>query len=359
MKKLAIIFFCLVSMTTFAQTSESYRLKAKTYFENGKYNEAITALTSALKLNPKEVKALKNRAICYERIDKYDLALKDNLEVLKYDQSGESYGSIGFDYFWLEKYDDARKYLKEAIKLLPTNLNYIYNVGLSFQYEKNYDEAIRYYDEVLKISPFHSPSKISKTRCFLYQKQYEKASAQVDSFFTNKEFNVEMLLFRGDIKKHYGKNEEALNDFSRAIAIDPNDLIFLNRAANCLEDLEYYDEEVAIRKRLIEVMEKQGETKEYKAISYGLLGIAQHNAYLYEDALESLNESVKLDGSINAATALFYRTMVKAKLKDNEGACIDLKRAQDLNSDEAENYENFFADDAEYADFYKYCFPNP
>ena len=278
---------------------------------------------------------------------------------MKYDQSGESYGSIGFDYFWLEKYDDARKYLKEAIKLLPTNLNYIYNVGLSFQYEKNYDEAIKYYDEVLKISSFHSPSKISKTRCLLYQKQYEKASAQVDSFFINKEFNVEMLLFRGDIKKHYGKNEEALNDFSRAIAIDPNDLIFLNRAANCLEDLEYYDEEVAIRKRLIEVMEKQGETKEYKAISYGLLGIAQHNAYLYEDALESLNESIKLDGTINAATALFYRTMVKAKLKDNEGACIDMKRAQDLNPDEAENYENFFADDAEYADFYKYCFPNP
>lgn len=38
-------------------------------------------------------------------------------------------------------------------------------------------------------------------------------------------------------------------------------------------------------------------------------------------------------------------------------ACIDLKRAQELNPDEAENFESFFADDAGYTEFYGYYFP--
>jgi len=356
MKKLLFLIF--LSFTAFAQTAESYRLKAKTQFEKGNYKEAIASLTLALKLNPKDDKAIRNRALCFEKLDKYDLALKDNLELLKYDSSGDTYGAVGYDYLWLEKYEDARKYLIQASNLIPTNLNFRYNTGLSYQYEKNFEQAIKYYDEALKISPFNSASQISKTRCLLQLNEYEKASALIDTFFINKGFHVEMLALRGDVKKHNNKLDEALNDFSRALSISPEDLTFLNRSANCLEDLEYYDEEVAIRKRIIEVMDKQGESKEYKAISFGLLGIAQHNSYLYEDALESLNESIRLDDSKNAATALFYRTMVKAKLKDNEGACVDIKRAQDLNPDEADNYENFFADDAGYADFYNYCFPD-
>jgi hypothetical protein len=49
--------------------------------------------------------------------------------------------------------------------------------------------------------------------------------------------------------------------------------------------------------------------------------------------------------------------MVKAKLKDHAGACEDLKKAQELNPTEAENYESFFADTAEYEEFYAVCFP--
>jgi tetratricopeptide (TPR) repeat protein len=357
MKKIIILFLTIISFHSLAQTSESYRLKAKTFFENGNYKEAISNLTLALKINPKELKALKNRAICYEKIEKYDLALKDNIEALKYDQSAESYGAIAFDYLWLEKYEDARKYIQQSIILEPTSVNFRYNMGLSYQSEKNYELAIKFYDEALKISPLNSSCQISKTRCLLKLEQFEKASILVDSFFVTKGFDVEMLLMRGDIKKHFNKLEDALSDFSRALAINPDDLFILNKAANCLEDLEYFDEEVALRKRLVGAMEKQGETKEYKAISYGMLGIAQHNAFLWEDSLESLNFSIKLDDSANAATALYFRAMVKAKLKDKEGACVDLKRAQELNPDEAENYENFFADDEGYKEFYEYCFP--
>ena len=355
MKKFLLL--ALLSFSAFAQTAESYRLKAAAHFENGRYKEAIAALTLAIKLNPKDVKAWRNRAVCYEKTEKFDLAVKDYLEVLKYDplsgvNSAETLGAIGFDYIVLEKYEEARKYLQQAITLLPTNINFRYNLALSHQYEQNYALAIEAYDEALKVDPYHTTSLISKIRCLLRLKQFDVASVLVDSFFVAKRFDVEMLLFRGDIKLHNGAVEAALNDFTRAIAINPEDIILLIRAADCLAELSQYDEEAAVRKRIVNVMEKQGETKEYRAINYGLLGFALYNAFLWEEALENLSASIALEPS---ATFYFYRTAVKAKLKDNVGACEDLKKAQELNPEEAENYEGYFADTAEFEEFHESC----
>jgi tetratricopeptide (TPR) repeat protein len=342
MKKIFLLI--LVSFAAFAQTAESYRSKAGTHFENGRFKEAASILTLALKLNPKDAKALRNRAVCYE-----------NLELAKIDPSGETLGAIGFDYLVLEKYEESRKYLRSAIALLPKEINFRYNLGLSYQYEKEYDLAINAYDEAIKVAPYHTPSLISKTRCLLRLKKFDVASALVDSFFFAKRFDTEMLLFRGDIKQHFGSIEAALNDFSRALAITPDDLILLNRSADCLEELGLFDEEVAVRKRIITAMITQGETKEYQAISYFSLGIALNNTFLWEEALENYSKSISLDSS--SAIVYFYRSMVKAKLKDHAGACEDLKKAQELNPTEAENYESFFADTAEFEEFYGVCFP--
>jgi tetratricopeptide (TPR) repeat protein len=350
MKKFLLL--ALLSFSAFAQTAESYRLKAAAHFENGRYKEAIAALTLAIKLNPKDVKAWRNRAITYEKTEKFDLAVKDYLEVLKYDPSGETLGAIGFDYLVLEKYEEARKYLQQAITLLPTNINYRYNLALSHQYEKNYALAIEAYDEALKVSPYHSYSLFSKIRCLLRLEKFDVASVLVDSFFVAKRFDAEMLLFRGDIKLHNGAVEAALNDLTRAIAINPEDIILLIRAADCLAELSQFDEEAALRKRIVTLMEKQGETKEYRAINYGLLGFALYNAFQWEEALENLSASISLDPS---PTFYFYRTAVKAKLKDYAGACEDLKKAQELNPAEAENYEGYFADTAEFEEFYESC----
>ncbi len=353
MKKIFLLI--LVSFAAFAQTAESYRLKAATHFENGRFKEAASTLTLALKLNPKDAKALRNRAVCYEKMEKFDLSVKDYLELEKIDPSGETLGAIGFDYLVLEKYEESRKYLRSAIALLPKEINFRYNLGLSYQYEKEYDLAINAYDEAIKVAPYHTPSLISKTRCLLRLKKFDVASALVDSFFLAKRFDTEMLLFRGDIKQHFGAIEAALSDFSRALAITPDDLILLNRSADCLEELGLFDEEVAVRKRIITAMITQGETKEYQAISYLALGIALNSVFLWEEALENFSKSISLDSS--SAIVYFYRSMVKAKLKDNAGACEDLKKAQELNPTEAENYESFFADTAEFEEFYGVCFP--
>ncbi len=359
MKKLPLFFLILISINSMAQTAATYKAKAEVLFEKGNYKEAVNVLTLALKISPKDEKALRNRAMCYDRLEKFDLALKDNLELFKVDKSARTLGNIGYDYLWLEKYEDARKYLNQAIELSPSDVIFRYNKALTYQYQDNFELAIKTYDEALIVEPNHKPSLFSKTRCLIKLKLFEKASVIVDSFFIQKRFDVEMLMFRGDIKKHFGKIEDALNDYSRAISIQPEDSNLLDRAARCLNELGLYEEEIELRKRDLDVQFKNGENNESKALSFATLAIAQEAAGLFEDALMNYNESIKLENTGGDGRIYFIRCILKAKMKDYEGACKDLARTKELNPSDALEYDQYFEEDEEFEEFVKYCMPNP
>jgi tetratricopeptide (TPR) repeat protein len=359
MKQLLLCILLTFTHVSFSQKSINYNQKAEEYLKKGNYKEAVPLLTLALKLIPKDVSALRNRAMCYERLEKFDLALKDNLELLKLDKSASTLGSIGYDYLWLEKYDEARKFLNEAIIIAPSDIIFHYNKALTYQYADNFEQAIIAYDEALMVDPNHMPSLVSKTRCLLKSKLYDKASAIVDTFFIQKKFDVEMLLFRGDIKKHFGKIEDALHAYNRAIAINPDDIFLLEKTARCLNELGLYEEEIEIRKREIEIQFNKGEKNDVKSITFATLAIAQEAAGYFEEAQNNYSESIKLDPTGGDGRVYFLRCILNAKMKDFEGACKDLAKSKEFNPDNAGEYDQYFEEDEEFEEFVKYCMPNP
>ena len=131
MKSLLFIFLFSLPFISYTQTAELYKSKAEKYFEQGKYKEAISNLTLALKINPKDEKSLKNRAMCFEKTEKYDLALKDYIELLKYDNSGAVLGAVAYNYMLLDKDKEARDYLIKAVALEPNVTTHRYNLGLT------------------------------------------------------------------------------------------------------------------------------------------------------------------------------------------------------------------------------------
>lgn len=359
MKKLTLLLLFCLSFSSFAQNAAAYKTKAEAFFDKGEFEKAIANLTLALKLNPKDDKALAKRALCYEMIDKLDLALLDNLELLKYDKSGAVYGSIGYNYLWLRKYDDARSYLKQAIALLPNQVSYRYNLALSYQFQKNYEQAIIFYDEALKVSPDHKRSKVSKARCLIFSKQIEKATALIDTFFAAQNFDVEMLVLRADLKKEDNKLDEAFQDYGRALAVLPEDFVILNKYLKCLHALNFHEEEIDVRKREIDLMIKLKIDSLEIANSYALYAIALEESDYLDAALENYNESIKLDPKGGEVGGIYYlRSILKAKLKDFDGACRDLDKAKELNPGNEEDLDQFFIDDEAFADFVEYCMPN-
>lgn len=357
MKIIFISFFVIFSYSSVAQTIADYKKKIFVDVQAGNFEKAILNLNRAIKIAPKDYTLLSARAYCYEKSNLIDLALKDNFEVLKYDNSGDTHLMIGYEYMLLDKYLEAREYLAKAISLQPKEIKGYYNYGLAFQREEKYEDAIKAYDDLLKIESNHMPTLVSMSRCYLLLGELDKSKAIIEKFFADKNFSPEMLMIQAEINQKEGFLEKAANDYSRALVLLPDDTDLLNRLASIKGELGLNKEEEAIRLRVIDLYNSNKVDDETLSLEYGLLAVAQLANSSFSDAKENLDSAISFNK--NKSNLYFYRSIAKAKLKDFEGGCNDLKKANEMNPEKADEYNEYFDDDIEFGEFQKICFSIP
>lgn len=158
---------CMSQIDTKKQDDlENYKIdEAKMLLESVKKTKSKTdkihLLTKVIELNPKEVEAYRLRSDLYLDINKFDLALTDNLFILDLiDNDSSAIYSIGEIYMLLGKLDDAQKYylinynsldpriiIESAKRLsiisylkndIPSSISYI-NFSLKLEKEQKYD----------------------------------------------------------------------------------------------------------------------------------------------------------------------------------------------------------------------------
>jgi tetratricopeptide (TPR) repeat protein len=357
MKIFTYIILIFLPFLSVGQSVNSLKDLVSKSIEKEDYSGAISNLNRAIKIAPKDYTLLSARAYCYEKLNKIDLALKDNFEVLKYDKSGDTHLMIGYEYMLIDKYSEAREYLAKAIILQPKEIKGYYNYGLSFQREEKYEDAIKAYDVLLKIDINHTPTLISMSRCYLFLGELDKSKAIIDKFFADKNFNPEMLMILAEINQKQGFLEQSANDYSRALVLLPDDTDLLNRLASIKGELGLNKEEEAIRLRVIDLYNSNKVDDETLSLEYGLLAVAQLANSSFSDAKENLDSAISFNK--NKSNLYFYRSIAKAKLKDFEGGCNDLKKANEMNPEKADEYNEYFDDDIEFGEFQKMCFSIP
>jgi tetratricopeptide (TPR) repeat protein len=353
MKYVAFLLILFIPFLINAQSLKSIKEAASKCIDSGDYSGAIAKYNSVLKLNKNDFESLKNRAFCFEKIDKFELAIKDNLILLNFDKSGETHGRIAFEYMVLNQNVEARSYLEKAMILQPNEIKNQYNFGLTFQREKEPQKAIEIYNKVLLVDSLHIPTMVSKVRCHIALEEFDKANELIERFFNNQLFSEEMLILRGDINSHKGLAELALNDYSRAIAILPNDIDLLDKYTDALNSLKFYSDEISVRYRVIDILHETKGSREDLSFEYRKIGLAQFSLGLHQNAKESLDKSINLFNK--DSIAYFYRCAVKVTLGDNEGGCLDLNKAKDLSPDESEVFNQFFIDGEGFDEFVELC----
>ncbi len=129
--------------------------KAELYNQLGKYQEAFDALTSALKDVPDNRDVLYARALIAERLGKLDVLESDLHKILQ--KKPDDVGALNaLGYTLVDKtnrYDEAEKYLDQALKLQPDEAVIIDSYGwLQFK-RGNYDQALFYLRKAYEKQP--------------------------------------------------------------------------------------------------------------------------------------------------------------------------------------------------------------
>ena len=104
---------------------ESVKNKANEIFKQKKYEEAIEEYTKVLEFDPQNKKfnslILANRALCYQKLNKYTEALKDSNQSIKLNPFyARGYVKRGNVYMELKMFDDARADFQKAKDLDPS-----------------------------------------------------------------------------------------------------------------------------------------------------------------------------------------------------------------------------------------------
>lgn len=164
-----------ISQVTDTQKSDEHFETAVRLYDKKNYNGAIRELTTAIKLNPKNLKAYLIRGNAYSEKRDYDTAIKDFSKMIalipqekmfSLMADGNPYIYRGRTYLAKKDFDSAIKDFTKAIEFNPQESEFYGIRGEAFQKKKDCNSAIRDYTKAIEISPKNALSYENRAECY-------------------------------------------------------------------------------------------------------------------------------------------------------------------------------------------------
>ena len=187
--------------------------------DNGNYQKAIDFYNKALKIYKKDGAIFYNRAISNYELGNYKEAIEDYKEALNLEdkmRSAITHLNIGNAYKEIEEFDKALFHFNKAISIKPNEGFYYQDRGsLSIELEK-WDEALKDYEAA--------------------KSKYLKKRETIDEYFYN---DIGYVYFK------LGSYDLAIDNYDKAIDINPKEGIFYTDKGDALYELGKEDEACA------------------------------------------------------------------------------------------------------------------
>jgi len=258
-----LIKYSEVFLKKFPESKFIYNLIGVSYFNLGKYSNAVANYNISISLNPKNSEAYNNKGLCLKKmgdfegaLENYKLALKINPNFL------DVYNNIGNLYYELKSFKDAEKIWSDGLKVSSNNIVLLRNLGaLLFEKKGENSLAKKKFEKILALSPekpfalnylgmiYKSEGKFDEAE------RYFKNAIEVDPYYSEAYYNLSYLkkfnkqnYFLRKLEKLYSSKQVAEEDkvyicFSLAKAFDDLEKYSLS--------YKYLSEGNFLRKKLI------------------------------------------------------------------------------------------------------------
>jgi tetratricopeptide (TPR) repeat protein len=178
----------------------AYRERGLMYSEQGDKDRAIADYTQAIRLDPNYAAAYMNRGSAYDAKGDHDRAIEDYTEAIRIDPNGaEPYFSRGRGYYLKGDYDRAIADCNQAIEFNPNYANAYSIRGLAYSDKKDYDRAIADYNQTIRLDPNNADLYNNRGNVYYYKNDYDRAIAdyeralQIRPNHTNAKNNLEIV----------------------------------------------------------------------------------------------------------------------------------------------------------------------
>ena len=160
-KRLFILFlFVGITTATYAQTALDFIKKGIELHDANKFDDAVVAFETAIKIEPKNSTAHYEIANTYAAMEKYEKAIDHAEKVIKLKNGNEdaAYTLLGTAYDLLKKPKKAIKAYEDGIKAFPNMYNLYYNLGITQYNQGDLEKAELAAMGSVKNNPKHANS---------------------------------------------------------------------------------------------------------------------------------------------------------------------------------------------------------
>lgn len=196
-----------------ASSAREHLESGREFLVNGAYNEAISALSTAVSLDPKLTEAHNLLGVAFDKKGFGDRAKESFERAVRLEEDAETLNNLGFALYQSGNYRAAVDRLKRAAKLAPADERILNNLGLAYCRLGKIDEAY-------------------------------KAFARATGPLTGNLNTAKML-------ERFGREGDAIRYYESAREIDPNNAIALRRLSDLYLRVGRTSESDAARAALI------------------------------------------------------------------------------------------------------------
>ena len=218
--------------------------RGKFYNTIDKFEEALDDLNKAIELDPNNPEIFKYRGHVFFNLEKFDEGIKDMTTAIEKDSLNiERYLDRARFFEDIEKLNEALQDYNTAISLEPENKHCWYKRGRFYSlYGENNDAAIKDLKKAIEIDSSYvaAISELGNTYYFIGNDTLALKWLEMAMKFEDKDkFEVAWCYSsRADIYFDQEKLKLATDDYSKAIALDPNNSLWYTYRARLYEYLE-------------------------------------------------------------------------------------------------------------------------
>ncbi len=204
-------------------STEGYLKLAELFFYVKKYQESITNINKALKIDETIAKGYFLKGMCYKESGDTALAISSFQTACEQDNEYyDSYVEVG-RLLSIKRNPLCVQYFNNALKINPKSTEVVYMISKFYQDAKKYKPAIDAYTKLLQMDPSNKNALYNLGAIeFVFGKDKEKAKKYFSDAITSDPQYAEAYLARGICYEDLKDFDNAIADYKMAVQYKPN-----------------------------------------------------------------------------------------------------------------------------------------
>jgi tetratricopeptide (TPR) repeat protein len=158
------------------QNTDIIFLLARVSMTQNYFEDAIPLLESGLQIAPSRADLHAALGESYFMSGKAEKAIDEFKVLISLDRSARSYAFLGLSYRHLGRFDEAKKYFQEGLKLDPRNPSCLFNLGFIEERQGNHTAAEALLQQTLRVNPDYSEALLELANLRAANKKFEEAA---------------------------------------------------------------------------------------------------------------------------------------------------------------------------------------